>query len=459
MEGSLRSDGIFITATYLEHFGVKGMRWGVRKKEDPAVSKIKTQAKQDMLRAKYKNRVANYEHRQSMKRSRSKAANEALIKKTESARFAKGRRGSDEYKNRAGVGVKNRKGTRGMSNEELRSAIERMRLEKEYQSVLPKSRQQRLGEYIFGAVAAGTRNAIQNQAQNYASKAIQSVMDRGIEEIMNRASGAGKSSKSVPTSSILDSIKSGKSGIEPLRTKLSDIRSSDVGRISELAGRKAAVLAKRGAAATKKGAQDLHTSVSPGGNLHTKARVARWRARMAKANFETHSLPKIKAGAHQVSDAAKGTAKGTMAVARTTGKVTKATAVGGYRAASATKSAVDRLRGKPKASSSPIDQAFTKLDKLAGRRFAPQSIKDAAAQKEVIKQRAIQAATQSMMADVRELKKRRKAGEDQTLFPRTKADMGMMDSIVSELLDDKISGTGGKRKAVKTIARGLLRRK
>lgn len=119
---------------YLAHYGVKGMKWGVRKKRRSSGSEQHSSDHKDVKAVEKKAKefgaesLSNQELSTLQQRSNLKR-NTRTFDKTHD-KFSK-----DKSTSRAINKVGRQKGTRALSNEELETAIKRMELEKRYDNL------------------------------------------------------------------------------------------------------------------------------------------------------------------------------------------------------------------------------------------------------------------------------------------------------------------------------------
>lgn len=119
---------------YLAHYGIKGMKWGVRKRSKSGGSEHhssdhkKTKAAEDKAKKYGAESLSNNELNSIQKRANLKR-NTRTFDKTHD-RVSKDKSTSNTINK-----VSRKKGTRALSNEELETAIKRMELEKRYDSL------------------------------------------------------------------------------------------------------------------------------------------------------------------------------------------------------------------------------------------------------------------------------------------------------------------------------------
>ena len=132
-ESSMEHDN-FTYSDYLAHFGVKGMKWGVRKRsksggtehhssDHKSANAIEKKAKEHGAEALSNKELSAIQKRANLKR------NTRTFDKTHE-RLSKDKSTTNTINK-----VSRKKGTRALSNEELETAIKRMELEKRYDSL------------------------------------------------------------------------------------------------------------------------------------------------------------------------------------------------------------------------------------------------------------------------------------------------------------------------------------
>lgn len=213
---------------YLEHYGVLGMKWGVRKQR---VYKGKTARREGESDESYQNRMKQYEQNEQMKRemklkkqaiasqerqqkrqlreqannqkrmlkSQQKVAREQIKaneRKEEAARKEQLRREEKAEKERAKQLAKQtkshnkakdeKKAVSQMSDQELRDAIARMQLERQFKQVSKKP--------DSPAVALG-KQILMGSAKNIATAYITKYATKGIDKLIGNASKAKDEAK------------------------------------------------------------------------------------------------------------------------------------------------------------------------------------------------------------------------------------------------------------------------
>lgn len=131
---------------FLEHHGIKGMKWGVRKAGAQGPNKV---------------RVA--------RKSNGKLA----------VKGGENQRPHDDAIKAAIAGQKARKsGTSSLSNKELKALVERMNLEQQYHSKLPPSKSSKAGKFVSKTVG----DILLNSGKQLASEAAKNAMAQAVEQ-------------------------------------------------------------------------------------------------------------------------------------------------------------------------------------------------------------------------------------------------------------------------------------
>lgn len=164
---------------YLEHYGVKGMKWGVRKDGKPqgyqggsgSSRKRKKSKVSDVLDPEKRAKRRLAKAKKNYRVSQAKAEAEALEKATKTAST-----------NSASTSPKKASSISSVSDDELRSAVARLELEKRYMTLVaerqPKSRKAQIGKVVSKA------------ANEAASEALKQGMKYGIGVAVKQATGA-----------------------------------------------------------------------------------------------------------------------------------------------------------------------------------------------------------------------------------------------------------------------------
>lgn len=172
---------IFEDEDFLEHYGVLGMKWGVRKDKRSGYLKRSKQVESDKRLLKKiedgkgrmsvgltKKRQAKYNERDKTNLKKSIEYNEKKIKEKETKKKAKAK---TKPNSQNGTDIKK------LSNSELRQLNERLQLEKTYASLTStnKSKGQKFAENVLSNVASQQATKYANQ---YAGEAIESVINK-----------------------------------------------------------------------------------------------------------------------------------------------------------------------------------------------------------------------------------------------------------------------------------------
>lgn len=164
---------------YLEHYGVKGMKWGVRKDGKPqgyqggsgSSRKRKKSKVSDVLDPEKRAKRRLAKAKKNYRVSQAKAEAEALEKATKAAST-----------NSASTSPKKASSISSVSDDELRSAVARLELEKRYMTLVaerqPTSRKAQIGKVVSKA------------ANEAASEALKQGMKYGIGVAVKQATGA-----------------------------------------------------------------------------------------------------------------------------------------------------------------------------------------------------------------------------------------------------------------------------
>lgn len=135
------------TDSFLEHFGKKGMKWGVRKEDRAAPSKVMVKTKASVRGSqdvKVKNRAGKPVLARGGKRN---VGTEDAVRSVAARQKAKA------------------SGTDALSNHELKTAVDRMSLEVKFKDLEKKSKRQlsigqRFSEAFFGKNEGGSRGFV-----------------------------------------------------------------------------------------------------------------------------------------------------------------------------------------------------------------------------------------------------------------------------------------------------------
>lgn len=165
---------------YLEHYGVKGMKWGVRKDGKPqgyqggsgSSRKRKKSKVSDVLDPEKRAKRRLAKAKKNYRVSQAKAQAEALEKATKAGSSSKP----------ASSSPKKTSSISSVSDDELRSAVARLELEKRYMTLVaerqPTSRKAQIGKVVSKA------------ANEAASEALKQGMKYGISVAVKQATGA-----------------------------------------------------------------------------------------------------------------------------------------------------------------------------------------------------------------------------------------------------------------------------
>lgn len=138
----------------LTHYGVKGMKWGIRKRQYSSgnSSKRKKSSKRSLL--------------SMFKRTKKTSNTQSSPRKTQ----------QEQTKKKVNISE--------MSDDELKKMVTRMQLEKTYSQLNPK--QTTIGERIVKAMSDGAISGLQNATQNTVSTFLTNAMKDIMEESSNK---------------------------------------------------------------------------------------------------------------------------------------------------------------------------------------------------------------------------------------------------------------------------------
>lgn len=153
---------------YLAHYGIKGMKWGVRKKRNEssdakAASATKRKAKKHGSESLSNKELKTLQDRRSLEKN-------ARVRPKEH------RKSSEDARDVGGLKkVANKKGTKVLSNDELQATITRMELEKKYSELTKGDSKSSAGKDFVSGI-------LKDAASNVATSV--------VEDMMRNAGGA-----------------------------------------------------------------------------------------------------------------------------------------------------------------------------------------------------------------------------------------------------------------------------
>ena len=138
----------------LAHYGVKGMKWGIRKRRTSSgnSSKRKKSSKRSLL--------SMFKRNKKVSNTQSKSRNTQ----------------QEQTKKKVNISE--------LSDDELKKMVTRMQLEKTYSQLNPK--QVTVGERIIKAMSDGAISGLQNATQNTVSNFLTNAMKEMMEESSNK---------------------------------------------------------------------------------------------------------------------------------------------------------------------------------------------------------------------------------------------------------------------------------
>lgn len=171
----------YIYSDYLQHHGTKGMKWGIRRYQNPDGTLTAAGRK------RYAKEVAKLKKQQAIVRNMkaTKAKTDKLeAKKREVEEQKRALMGDDEVKEKKPSAVskaveahKNRpkKNVKDMSDDELQKAIDRMKLEQQYKQYFEKEETKKnvsKGQKVVEEILADSAKNIGTQAATYIAGAV-----------------------------------------------------------------------------------------------------------------------------------------------------------------------------------------------------------------------------------------------------------------------------------------------
>lgn len=169
----------------LYHFGILGMRWGVRR--TPAQLGHKPKARSDVEKAKAKARLINDKANAQVRKIRKKGQVEGRIAKAEEKAAAKIARAEAKYlpkKKQQRVEGEKPKSVKEMSDAELSSKIDRIRLETTYRELTtPSNKTASKGKkFIMDVLESSAKNVATQTATYLMGTAVNKMIEATLKE-------------------------------------------------------------------------------------------------------------------------------------------------------------------------------------------------------------------------------------------------------------------------------------